>query len=163
MRLLGKQPQKLMRHLEELHDWKSGVIRYLRPIDDVTRALAAMSETGQLSRSGKTLLLGTLHEVAPQFVPPDSMGSVPKRSDLRARWLLRSPTAGSSCAPVELQRCRLRCGDGLAREQPGGGPPLPRIPIRAFQLANIPSRSEEESRLESFGRASGGETHRHSS
>jgi hypothetical protein len=60
-----------------LSDWKFGIIRYVRPIADLTAVLASMTETGELSASGKVLRVGTLHEGAPQFVPPDSMAPVP--------------------------------------------------------------------------------------
>jgi hypothetical protein len=68
---------KPFRLKKALPDWKFGVIRYVRPIADLTAAVANMADTGQLSTSGKTLFVGKLHEVAPQFVPPDSMASVP--------------------------------------------------------------------------------------
>jgi hypothetical protein len=71
---LTPKPFRLKRALP---DWKFGIIRYVRPIADLTAALANMAETGQLSTSGKWLLVGTLQEVAPQFVPPDSMAPVP--------------------------------------------------------------------------------------
>lgn len=71
---LTPKPFRLRRALP---DWMFGVIRYVRPIADLTGALATMAETAQLSTSGNALRVGTLHEVAPQFVPPDSMVPVP--------------------------------------------------------------------------------------
>jgi hypothetical protein len=80
----GEVPQQLsyltpkpFRLKKSLPDWMFGVARYVRPIADLVPALTAMAETGVLSASGKELRVGRLHEVAPQFVPPDSMTSVP--------------------------------------------------------------------------------------
>jgi hypothetical protein len=57
-------------------DWMFGVVRYVHPIADLVPALSAMVETGELAASGKALLVGKLHEVASQFVPPDSLTAV---------------------------------------------------------------------------------------
>jgi hypothetical protein len=68
---------KPFRLKEALPNWMFGVVRYVRPIADLLPALTAMAETGELRASGKALQVGKLHEVAPQFVPPDSMAPVP--------------------------------------------------------------------------------------
>lgn len=63
--------------LKALPDWVFGVVRYVRPLADLVPVLSAMAKTGELSASGNAMHVGTLHEVAPQFVPPDSMSPVP--------------------------------------------------------------------------------------
>lgn len=68
---------KPFRLKKALPDWMFGVVRYVRPIADLIPALTAMAETGVLAASGEALQVGKLREVAPQFVPPDSMTSVP--------------------------------------------------------------------------------------
>jgi hypothetical protein len=68
---------KPFRLKKSLPAWKFGIKRYVRPISNLTAGLGAMASTGQLTTSGESLLVGTMHEVAPQFVPPDSMAPVP--------------------------------------------------------------------------------------
>lgn len=68
---------KLFRLKKALPGCGFGVVRYVRPISDLIPALTAMVDTGEFTGSGEALQVGKLHAVAPQFVPPDSMTTVP--------------------------------------------------------------------------------------
>jgi len=62
--------------LKSLPLWTFGVMRYIRPIASLQPSLASMVETGNWCGSGKSLHVGKLHEVPPQFVPPDTATAV---------------------------------------------------------------------------------------
>ena len=73
LRLLN--PERI--ELKSLPGWTFGVARYTSPIADLVPTLVAMVKTGELSTSGKSLLVGKLREPPEQFVPPDFRAPVP--------------------------------------------------------------------------------------
>jgi hypothetical protein len=59
-----------------LKDWKFGIFRYTRPIDDLPRIIDMLSEEGTWRESDNALQLGALTLLPSQFAPPDSMETV---------------------------------------------------------------------------------------
>ena len=63
--------------LKSLNDWYFGVRRYLRPIAELDGALDQFSNSKEWWLSGELLHIADLTPIPPQFVPPDSTGTVP--------------------------------------------------------------------------------------
>ncbi len=60
-----------------LSGWGFGVKRYIKPITELVPAFSAFCESGEWQLSGEPLQLSDLAPIPPQFVPADSIGSVP--------------------------------------------------------------------------------------
>jgi hypothetical protein len=77
---VAAEPQYLNReriHLESLKDWYFGVRRYLIPISELGPVFDRLCDSKEWRLSGEHLQVGDLVPIPPQFVPPDSTGTVP--------------------------------------------------------------------------------------
>jgi len=63
--------------LPSLTDWYFGVRRYLIPIGELAPIFDRFCESKEWRLSGELLQVGDLVPIPPQFVPPDSTGTVP--------------------------------------------------------------------------------------
>lgn len=64
-------------HIESLKDWSFGVRRHLIPIDQLGHMFEHFCHTKEWQLSGEYLQVGELAPIPPQFVSPDSTGTVP--------------------------------------------------------------------------------------
>jgi hypothetical protein len=64
-------------HLPSLKDWFFGVRRYLIPVDELGLVFERLCHSKEWRMSGELLQVGELVPIPPQFVPPDSTGTVP--------------------------------------------------------------------------------------
>lgn len=69
--------------LKSLPGWKFGIKRYLRPVNDLLTLFNKFEGHGIWDCSGLPLHTGKLAPIAPQFVPPDSIKSVPWNAVLK--------------------------------------------------------------------------------
>ncbi|MHC2283850.1 hypothetical protein ACVME8_010520 [Bradyrhizobium diazoefficiens] len=64
-------------HLPQFPKWSFGIKRYTRLVSDLVTALTAYEEGRPWQFSGRELVLAKLAPVPPQFVPPNTFGSIP--------------------------------------------------------------------------------------
>lgn len=63
--------------LRQFPEWAFGIQRYTRPLGDLVPALKAYGEGHPWQFSGEELILAEPTPVPPQFVPPNTFGSIP--------------------------------------------------------------------------------------